>query len=488
MHALLRLAFRPLAIVGVLGTLAVAGLTVARATDAPGFCRSCHEMAPYHEAWSEGPHENVDCVACHVDAGTVERLKHKLVALGELKAHLTGDPLFPLSEMPEVPDGRCVSCHAEVTSQAAKGFSHDVHAAKGPCVSCHAEAGHEVTTETLAAAGVWSGRVMAAAADTTLPAPGRGSADVTGHVQVACTSCHVLSEVPCSSCHTPEHVERGECATCHLPGAKFVFTHPQDTSCQTCHDSPKPEHARGQTCATCHLKPASWAFTHPASTACETCHARPAQHRSGSCTTCHKAAGSAWTFSHPGSGSCTTCHSTPAGHRSGACANCHRTGVSWAFRHPGSGSSCVSCHAKPSGHKAGACVSCHKAVGSSWAFSHPGSGSSCATCHARPSGHRSGTCATCHRSVGRSWAFSHPSGSSCSSCHRAPSGHYGTSCVSCHSPSRSWSSATFRHPGIQGGEHTYRSFACSNCHPSGYGSASCTRCHGAGGPDEDDDD
>jgi hypothetical protein len=84
-----------------------------------------------------------------------------------------------------------------------------------------------------------------------------------------------------------------------------------------------------------------------------------------------------------------------------------------------------------------------------------------------------------------SWRFTHPSSRSCASCHKAPSGHYGSSCSSCHSPSKSWRSASFSHPRVPGGEHSYKSFACSNCHPNGYGSAVCTKCHGAGGPDDD---
>ena len=109
--------------------------------------------------------------------------------------------------------------------------------------------------------------------------------------------------------------------------------------------------------------------------------------------------------------------------------------------------------------------------------------SGCSTCHKAPGGHRGGACESCHRNAGRSWAFSHPTSTSCASCHRAPANHYGTSCRSCHGPSRAWSNATFSHPQLR--EHTYRSFACSSCHPSGYASASCTSCHKSGAPSGD---
>jgi hypothetical protein len=91
---------------------------------------------------------------------------------------------------------------------------------------------------------------------------------------------------------------------------------------------------------------------------------------------------------------------------------------------------------------------------------------------------------SCHK-PGGSWKFYHPTSKSCSSCHSAPSKHYGTTCSSCHNPTKAWRSATFSHPRIQGGEHTYKSFACTNCHTNGYSSASCTKCHGADEPDDD---
>jgi hypothetical protein len=124
-------------------------------------------------------------------------------------------------------------------------------------------------------------------------------------------------------------------------------------------------------------------------------------------------------------------------------------------------------------------------VGSRWVFRHPSS-TSCASCHSRPAGHRAGACATCHRTPG-SFRFTHPSSKSCSSCHTAPASHYGTSCANCHSPSRAWRSATFSHPSIPGGEHTYRSFACTKCHPSGPPAVYCS-CHGGRPPVEGNED
>ena len=432
--------------------VAVSYVGVAAATNQPSFCRSaCHEMRPYHAAWLQGQHKDVSCVACHVDPGFVAGLKHKVVALQEVVSHVRGDTSFPRPTQPDVPDERCVSCHEKVRSTDV-GFSHAEHAKRGPCIKCHANTGHVVTIAALKTAGIYSGLSSQGKSkeSSAVAVVDGGNANLEGHKAVACSRCHIMSATACSSCHEPTHPARGECTTCHRPGARFVFSHPINrTDCQTCHTT-SPTHTK--------IK--------------------------AECSQCHQKPGVAWTFGHPGPASnCVSCHARPAGHRLGQCSSCHAVGPKWAFRHPSSGAACTNCHTRPAKHRAGACTTCH-ATGTSWAFRHPGNGASCTNCHSRPSGHRSGACTTCH-SV-RSWAFRHSSSSRCSSCHKAPANHYGGGCSSCHSPSRAWRSATFRHPGIPGGEHTYRSFACSNCHPRGTSSRTCAKCHdSASGPSDD---
>jgi len=553
-----------MATIVVVGVMAFVG--IARATDQPSFCRSaCHEMEPFHDAWSEGPHAGISCIECHVDAGNIERMKHKVVALQEVAAHVAGDPKFPQNEPANVPSERCLRCHTDI-KVAISGFSHDEHKARGECVMCHSTAGHSVSVAALKEAGIYNAEATQTAETTKSAVVDNGKANLPGHVAVPCSRCHDMAATGCAKCHTPKHVDnadRGtECTTCHATGEQFVFTHPQRTDCGTCHKPKSEKHTWTQECTTCHVAGAgvSFAFTHPASEDCQSCHTAPAKHRDGACTQCHKNRGANWAFTHPSSGTCATCHARPAGHKAGACQACHRnTGVNWAYSHPGSGASCIGCHARPAGHKAGACQSCHRNAGANWAFAHPGSGSKCTSCHNRPAKHRSGSCVSCHTAVGKSWAFKHPSSksncgschprpaghrsgscttchsvgkswsfkhpgngascanchprpgghnggacqnchsvgskwvfdhpnsTSCSSCHKAPGGHYGTSCVSCHSPSRSWKSATFSHPRVPGGEHTYKSFACTKCHPSsGTGPGHFCSCHGnTTGPKDD---
>lgn len=89
--------------------------------------------------------------------------------------------------------------------------------------------------------------------------------------------------------------------------------------------------------------------------------------------------------------------------------------------------------------------------------------------------HATVSCSECHDM----------SSAACTACHEPPAGHYGFECSACHAPGVPWESAEFAHPRIEGGEHTYRSFGCEKCHPSGYAQANCT-CHGGNPPTDDD--
>lgn len=363
--------------VAAVSLLLVAFVVTAAATDKPNFCRTCHEMDPYVDAWAVGAHKSTSCVECHVDAGPVARLAHKFVALGEVWSHIKGTPPFPLDTRAPIPDERCVRCHERVVVNVPK-FDHARHARSSPCERCHRTAGHAVSAAALKAAGVFNADYRSP--ETTGVVVDGGAANLAGHKPVTCSRCHDMAETACPQCHEPRHTaagakKTGTCETCHRPGAAFTFTHPTAGTCSGCHTA-------------------------------------PAQHRSGECSECHKDAGTSWKFSHTKASDCSPCHKAPAKHRSGACSGCHKK-------------------------------------------------------------------------AGTSWAFTHPKSSSCTTCHKAPSSHFGSTCSNCHSPSRSWRSATFAHPRIRGGEHSYRSFACSKCHPNGTSTSYCT-CHkSANGPKDD---
>ena len=68
-----------LLVVAVIACLAAA-LGVAQATDRPSFCGSaCHEMGPYHDAWTQGPHVRslVSSATSTAEPSSESRTRHR---------------------------------------------------------------------------------------------------------------------------------------------------------------------------------------------------------------------------------------------------------------------------------------------------------------------------------------------------------------------------------------------------------------------------
>ncbi len=103
----------------------------------------------------------------------------------------------------------------------------------------------------------------------------------------------------------------------------------------------------------------------------------------------------------------------------------------------------------------------------------------CSACHQAAHEPR-GECSLCH-TPGQKFAFVHGSpGSDCSQCHTPPVNHFNADCAGCHNPGIPFKDTKFTHP-ARVGNHSYLSFPCVKCHPTGYASSSCT-CHGGQPP------
>jgi nitrate/TMAO reductase-like tetraheme cytochrome c subunit len=303
--------------------LAVVGLAAAVYTERPQFCPTCHEMSPYYDAWTKAKHAKISCIDCHVDPGVVNHGLHKFVALKELWDHFTKDNRFPTWGV-ELPDSRCLRCHATIAPKLPKAFSHALHAGKAQCKNCHPTVGHLVTLQALRDAGIL------ASGGVEPPAPGGMTPSAAaGHKAVPCQRCHDQAKMKCALCHQPPHEPKGDCSWCHKPGEKFLFVHPAGDECSKCHNAPA-KHA-GPPCARCHKNAhISWAFTHPPDPACASCHAPPANHFGSSCSNCHSPSVpfAKAVFRHRGN---TGEHS----YRSFPCAKCHPKGY---------GSASCTCH------------------------------------------------------------------------------------------------------------------------------------------------
>ena len=267
----------------VVALLAITGSLLY--TEQSSFCPVCHEMQPYYDAWQAGGHvSHAECVDCHIDPGFVAHIAHKPSEMVELWDHFFGNKKFPNFNV-DVPNSRCVRCHATVNVKSASLFSHATHAAKATCKDCHSQAGHIVSIEALASAGILK-------TDVTVPSvTGVTPSAITGHKKVVCQECHNQAQMKCSQCHQPPHEDRGECSNCHRPGTAFVASHPSGTDCASCHKPPANHF--GTDCKSCHTPGTpftSATFNHPRtqhgyqSRPCVKCH--PNGYATAYCT-CH---------------------------------------------------------------------------------------------------------------------------------------------------------------------------------------------------------
>lgn len=238
-----------LAIVVLVGVLAFvpAGLL----TDRPSFCKTCHGMVPFYDAWAQGPHKNTWCIDCHVDAGIPNRFLHKFAALSEVYAEVTTHATYP-NYNADVPNARCLRCHEGVQKKVVGKFDHRMHLSKGlTCAKCHAATGHKVTFTALDAAGVLNKDNAPAGASyigQKLQVSTGSPSVLAGHAKVICSNCHDQANLQCSFCHTPPigHF-KASCKLCHKPTTAFkdtVFNHPsagehnyRSRPCVACHPS-----------------------------------------------------------------------------------------------------------------------------------------------------------------------------------------------------------------------------------------------------------
>ncbi|NTU72271.1 MAG: hypothetical protein HGB10_10720 [Coriobacteriia bacterium] len=240
-------------IVIVVAILAVVGIAaffpIALATDRSEFCRSCHTMVPFYDAWATGGHaEHAACIDCHVDAGYEARFTHKFVALKEVYAEFFTKANFP-SYNAEIPNERCLRCHPDAPSKVVDKFSHPEHLEKDTqCISCHGTTGHKVSVASLASAGILNAANVTAGDEFIGQNPkdaGTKGSVYPGHKKVNCQNCHDQAKLQCSYCHkTPAKHFGPKCTACHKDASVDFdeFKHPdagehdwRKRACKKCH-------------------------------------------------------------------------------------------------------------------------------------------------------------------------------------------------------------------------------------------------------------
>lgn len=259
----------------------------------PSFCRSCHIMEPYYQAWKTSKHNFVSCVDCHNLPGMAGKLRGKWEAMTQFAKFLTDQ--YGSKPFAEIDDASCLqsACHNTRLLQGKetfkKGilFDHVPHLTetrrgiKLRCTSCHSQiviGTHIEVTEGTCFLCHFKGR-----------AGERGEAPLGG-----CPSCHLPPEkeiqvggvkvnhrqfigqkgVPCGRCHMDTtagegNVTQDRCFNCHNQPEKLERFSDYQTlhlnhitrrkvECERCHEEIRhsavtsmtaaPEH----NCSSCH--------------------------------------------------------------------------------------------------------------------------------------------------------------------------------------------------------------------------------------------
>lgn len=275
----------------------------------PDFCRSCHLMEPYYQAWHQSTHKNVACTDCHFEPGLENTIKGKFQASNQAVKYITS--MYGSKPHAEIRDVSCMrsGCHEKRllegkvnwTVKTPNGneitikFDHTPHLKEERrgkqlrCVSCHSQ--------------IVQGQHLVVTLDT-------------------CFLCHMKGKE-----HGRNEKTVGGCTACHeapkkeIRLATGIFNHDEylkrGVTCNNCHsDSIKGDGVvNKQTCWTCHNKPeqiarySDTAYLHQqhimqSKVECSTCHIQiehnltagamkppSATHsgfEAGSCSSCHE--------------------------------------------------------------------------------------------------------------------------------------------------------------------------------------------------------
>lgn len=282
----------------IVGVILLGGLGgTYQYSTSPQFCRQCHIMEPYYQAWASSTHNFVPCVDCHYPPGIRDTMWVKYQAMSQLAKYVTRT--YSSKPFAEIEDASCLrsNCHATqlmdytVLYKGFVKFNHKEHLNKRRagkelrCTSCHSQivvGSHMSVTETTCFLchfnkGVRNARTLQplAGCDKCHSPPDKiikigdktyEHKDFVAEKSVACQSCHINSiqgtgealKERCFDCHNnPEQLERFkdtswlhdqhvsgkniECTRCHKPiqhkMEKVSLSAPHQVDCQGCHQA-----------------------------------------------------------------------------------------------------------------------------------------------------------------------------------------------------------------------------------------------------------
>ena len=259
--------------------MAAGGAGFAEYSMQPDFCRSCHIMEPYYQAWHASTHKNVPCTDCHFEPGLQNTLKGKFEASSQAAKFITGT--YGSKPHAQINDVSCMrsGCHekrllegkVDWTVKTPKGnvvtikFDHKPHLEderRGKqlrCVSCHSQ--------------IVQGQHLVVTLDTCFLCHMKGKEHGRNEQTVGgCTSCHEAPKakvkLATGDFNHADYLGRGvTCNNCHSEAIKGDGNVPRQV-CWNCHNQPAQVAQYGETakmhrahisehkveCASCHVQ------------------------------------------------------------------------------------------------------------------------------------------------------------------------------------------------------------------------------------------
>jgi nitrate/TMAO reductase-like tetraheme cytochrome c subunit len=217
----------------------------------PDFCRSCHIMEPYYQAWHTSTHNNVPCADCHFEPGVKNTLYGKFQASSQAVKYITRT--YGSKPHAEIRDSSCLrdGCHEKRVLEGKVDWT--IKTERGPEVTIKFDHTPHLTMER------------------------RGK-------HLRCVTCH--SQIV-QGTHLVVNTET--CFLCHFKGLKHGRDDQTIGTCKGCHEAPKgimklptgtfthDEYmARGVKCENCHSDTVRGDGAVPQQV-CGTCHNQPAQ-------------------------------------------------------------------------------------------------------------------------------------------------------------------------------------------------------------------
>jgi nitrate/TMAO reductase-like tetraheme cytochrome c subunit len=214
----------------------------------PDFCRSCHIMEPYYQAWHQSTHKNVPCTDCHFEPGMNNTVYGKFQASSQAVKYVTAT--YGSKPHAEIRDSSCMrsGCHEKrllmgkvdwpvTTERGGKvtiKFDHTPHLTmerRGKqlrCVSCHSQ--------------IVQGQHLVVTTDTCFLCHFKGLKHGRDDQTVGtCRGCHDEPKQPIALptglfTHSQYTTDRGvKCENCHSDTVRGDGAVPQQV-CWNCHN------------------------------------------------------------------------------------------------------------------------------------------------------------------------------------------------------------------------------------------------------------